>query len=81
VLYGTLESPCVAAWSAVGLGPSSGGLVGVLSGNLQRSWLFRATPGVRAALDVIPMACQQAPDAPLPAELWAADGTAVRRGP
>ncbi|MDI1482404.1 hypothetical protein [Polyangium sp. y55x31] len=89
VLHGTKESPCVAAWEALGLGRVP--TVAVLGGNLAQSWIFRpATPkpppsptaGKPAppqtlAIEYRPMSCRFDPGAKAPEGIDSQPGTYV----
>ncbi|MDC3957345.1 hypothetical protein [Polyangium jinanense] len=89
VLHGTKESPCVAAWEAIGLGRIP--TIAVLGGNLAQSWVFRpATPkpppsptaGKPAppqtlAIEYRPMTCRFDPAAKVPEGIDSQPGTYV----
>lgn len=76
ILHGTKKDPCVAGWRASGMRP---GMVAILGGNLDQSWMLRVTSGMRTQkgtggrwvqqIEARPMTCRYHPDLSVPYEL------------
>ena len=81
ITHGSPTSPCVAAWEAVGVAKSP--VSAVISGDLARSWLFRAStapakPGdvPSPGIEYRAMTCHYDSAAPIPDTIWNERGTA-----
>jgi hypothetical protein len=69
ILHGDPGHPCVASWQADSLRgkPPSRALI---TGGLDRAWLFRPTVGRKRAIDLRPMQCRYDTTAVFPEALW-----------
>jgi hypothetical protein len=83
IAHGSPTSPCVAAWEAAGVAKSQ--VSAVISGDLARSWLFRAAapagPGKTGdapsqSIEYRAMTCHYDSAAPIPDTIWNERGTA-----